>query len=116
MQNLTETHITQCLANMQIKLIFSKCHNDTLLTNQSFNKILMKALTDYQVAKANLKQFAQDIKNKFPNDKPRCRQEINDYTHNLCQYDKMCKPYNARRIRMFEERLHNYACKLHPND
>ena len=77
----------------------------------------MKPLTDYQVAKANLKQFAQDIKNKFPNDKDLCRMEINDYTHNLCQYNSLCgKLQTERQLRLFIERLHNYACKLHPKD
>ena len=76
----------------------------------------MKALTAYQTTKILLKEYAQEIIAEFPNDKGLCRQEINVLAHSLCQNFKQLKNYESREVRMFEERLHNYACKLHPKD
>ena len=76
----------------------------------------MEKLTQYQTTKIELKNFAKEIITKFPNDKPLCREEINILTHSLCQTFKQLKNYESREVRMFEERLHNYACKLHPKD
>ena len=76
----------------------------------------MAKLTDYQIAKIELKNFTKEIITKFPNDKPFCRQEINWYAEYSCQNFKQLKNYESREVRMFEERLHNYACKLHPKD
>ena len=76
----------------------------------------MKNLTQYQVAKALLTDFAKEIKAQYPSDKPLCKMEINDYAHYLCNDFKQLKNYKSREVRMFEERLHNVACKLHPKD
>lgn len=76
----------------------------------------MANLTQYQSAKSLLKDYAQEIKGQFPNDKPLCRQEINILAHSLCENFKQLKNYKSREVRLYEERLHNYACKLHPKD
>ena len=67
----------------------------------------MKALTDYQVAKSLLTDYAKEIKSKFPNDKPLCGEEINLFSDSLERELK----------RDFDKlRLQNVACKLHPKD
>ena len=76
----------------------------------------MKNLTAYQTAKIELKAFAQYINENFAHDKPLCRHEINWYAQYLCINFKQLKNCESREVRMFEERLHNYACKLHPKD
>ena len=67
----------------------------------------MKNITQYQVAKSLLTDFAKEIKTKFPSDKPLCRQEINLF----------CDSLERDLNRDFDKiRLQNVACKLHPKD
>lgn len=63
-------------------------------------------MTNYAIAKQELKNTANHLKKHYPNDKPLIRQGINDRAYYL-QYN--LTPYEI-------ELLHNYACKLHPKN
>ena len=66
----------------------------------------MKALTDYQIAKSLLKDYAQELKTKSLT-KTDYRCYLNDYSDSLERDLK----------RDFDKfRLQNYCCKLHPKD
>lgn len=66
----------------------------------------MKTSTDYQNAKAYLKERANFIKKEYPTDRPMQRQVINDHC------DWLCKNYQFSEHK--RDLLANYACTLHP--
>ena len=68
----------------------------------------MKTETNYQHAKALLKERAVFIKKEHPTDKPMQRMVINDHT------DWLCKNYGFSEYQ--RNLLSNYACALHPNN
>jgi hypothetical protein len=61
-------------------------------------------MTNYKIAKQELKETSKHVKKHYPNDKPLIRQCINDKAYFL-QYN--LTPYQI-------ELLQNYACKLQP--
>lgn len=63
-------------------------------------------MTDYQQAKRQLKELAQEVKRLHPSDKPAQRQAINDYCHNLVIIHHL----SEKRA----DNLHAYAGSLHP--
>lgn len=66
----------------------------------------MTKLTDYQVAKSLLKDYAQELKIQGLT-KTTFRCYLNDYSDSL----------ERDLVRDFDKlRLQNYACKLHPKD
>jgi len=65
-------------------------------------------MTDYQQAKRQLKEIAQEVRKEYPKDKPAQRQAINDYCHNLVIIHNL-KDHEA-------DNLHGYAATLHPKD
>ena len=65
-------------------------------------------MTNYQIAKSNLKAISQDAKIQYRNDKPAVRQAINDYV------DYLCKNMNLSEHK--RNLLSNYACTLHPKN
>jgi|GEM_PF-1312400 len=65
-------------------------------------------MTKYQTAKTYLKEVADQVKKEHPNDKPLCRQVIND------TMDSYCKEHDLAEHE--RDLLANYACKLHPQE
>lgn len=63
-------------------------------------------MSNYQTAKAQLLQVANDIKANHKTDKPLCRMVINDFCDSLCRELSL-----SDRQR---DNLSTYACKLHP--
>ena len=68
----------------------------------------MKTLSNYQQAKALLKERAGFIKKEHPADKPMQRMVINDHA------DWLCKNYGFSEHK--RNLLSNYACALHPKN
>ena len=66
----------------------------------------MKNLTNYQVSKVLLKEYANELKaQNLTKTDYRCY--LNDYAHSL----------ERELVRDFDKfRLQNYCCKLHPKD
>ena len=62
--------------------------------------------SEYQTAKALLKERADFIKKENPTDKPLQREVINNHL------DWLCKNYQFSEYK--RDLLSNYACKLHP--
>lgn len=65
-------------------------------------------MTNYQLAKNNLKAISVEAKENYPNDKPLVRMIINDSVHHLSI------EYRLHEHQIFK--LSDYACKLHPKD
>jgi hypothetical protein len=63
-------------------------------------------MTNYQVAKVELKEIQVLAKNQFKNDLPAIRQTINDSAYYISG-ERNLTAYQANL-------LHNYAAKLHP--
>ena len=68
----------------------------------------MKKISNYQNAKALLKERAKYIKKAHPADKPLQREVINNHL------DWLCKNYQFSEYK--RDLLANYVCKLHPKD
>jgi CxxC motif-containing protein (DUF1111 family) len=69
--------------------------------------------SEYQQAKAELKEVAKLVKRSNRNDKPFIRQTINDYCDMLCR-DLSLSLSDARR-NQYQNWLHNLAANLHPS-
>lgn len=65
-------------------------------------------MTNYQLAKLELKEIAIETKNFYINDKPAIRMVINDSIDDICDEQNLSE-YQR-------ELLYNYACKLHPKN
>lgn len=61
----------------------------------------------YNACKTMLKLHAKEVKTKFSDDKPLCRQSINDFA------DMLCKSHLSITEKQ-KEWLHSLAGKLHP--
>lgn len=72
------------------------------------NKKNPKFVSAYVYSKKTLKQIADEYKNKYPSDKPKVRQIINDSIDCIVSDFKLTNHQRSL--------LCNYACKLHPKD
>ncbi len=63
--------------------------------------------TNYQNAKAELKQYAEEIKKECLNDIPKFRMLLNDYTDQITR--RTSYPLNFQE----QNKLHNFCASLH---
>ena len=68
----------------------------------------MKTVSNYQIAKQELKNASIEYKRLIKNDKPLIRMNINDDVDYLIKYLNLSDYQSSL--------LSNYACKLHPKD
>lgn len=73
-------------------------------------------MTQYQTAKQQLKNAADLVKASYPNDKPMCRQFINDTADAITKDIINCPSWDISEAKreQYREWLSLYACKLHP--
>lgn len=67
-------------------------------------------MTNYQIAKDQLKCHAKQIKQFFKSDKPAVRQSINDYADALCKDSSLALSDHKKSL------LHDFAASLHPKN
>ena len=76
--------------------------------NTFSNTIKIMKKSNYQIAKAQLKEMSDEAKQVYKNDKPAIRQSINDYADCFSRENNL----NDHQRNL----LANYASTLHPKD
>lgn len=71
----------------------------------------MKTESHYQQAKKQLRDFAKEVKQAHPNDKPLQRQSINDMADSLSR--EFWRHTNDKKANQWKNWMHSYAANLH---